>query len=125
MTTLVCFRAAGTRYAIRVSSTLAVRPAALIVGVPSESRDVVGILPGDPVLSVLSPLTVDADAAHVLVVTTPGRDFGLLVDAVTEVFTIDESAIRPVRDAGLVIGVVERPGGVLLLTDAMAIGGRP
>jgi len=125
MTTIVCFRAAGTRYGMPVSSTLAVRRAAEIVSLPSDGGAVVGVLPGDPVLSVIAPFALDDDAAHVLVVTTPGRDFGLLVDAVTEIVTIDDTDIRPAPDAGVVVGVAERSDGVVFITDPVAISGRP
>ena len=49
------------------------------------------MLPGDPPLSVISPLGAGADADHVLVVTTPDHDYGLLVDAVTEVCAFDDT----------------------------------
>jgi purine-binding chemotaxis protein CheW len=122
VTTLVCFTAAGTRYAIPVTSTLSVRPASTVVHVPSDRADMVGVLPGDPVLSVISPLGVGAGASHVLVVTTPERDYGLLVDAVTDVCTVDDAAIRPAPDHGVVIAVAERPDGVLLIADPTAMG---
>ena len=82
------------------------------------------MLPDDPVLAVISPLGAAADAAHVLVVTTPERDFGLLVDAVTEICTVADDRIRPAPDGGVVVAVAERPDGMVLIADPSAIGAR-
>ena len=124
MTTLVCFRAAGARYAVPVASTRAVRPASAMVAVPLAEGGVVGVLPGNPVLSVISPLGAGDAAAHVIVVTTPERDYGLLVDAVTDVCTVDDAAIQPAPDGGVVVAVAERGDGVVLIADPVAMGAR-
>jgi chemotaxis signal transduction protein len=122
---MVCFRAGGTRYAIAVTATLAVRPASTIIPVPSTTDEhVIGMLPDDPVLAVISPLGAGPEAAHVLVVTTPERDVGLLVDAVTDVCTVPDDRIRAAPDGGVVVAVAERPDGVMLVADAALLVAR-
>lgn len=124
---MVCFSAGGVRYAIPVDATLAVRPSAGLVELPGCRPGVVGVLPGDPVLSVISPLAAGAGAAHVVVVTTTGHDYGLLVDAVTEVCTFDDMGIHPApagQQHDLIVGVAERSGGLVLITDPDALAAR-
>jgi chemotaxis signal transduction protein len=126
-TKMVCFRAGGVSYAIPVDATLAVRTVAGMVALPEPRPDVIGLLPGDPPLSVIAPLGTDADANHVLVVTTPHLDYGLLVDAVTEICVFDDRSIQTApagQDAGLIAGVAERSGAIVLIADPEALAAR-
>jgi chemotaxis signal transduction protein len=126
-TKMVCFSAGGVNYAIRVEATLAVRTAAGMVTMPEQRPDVVGVLPGTPPLSVIAPHGTAADANHILVVTTPALDFGLLVDAVTEICAFDDCSIQSApagQDAGLIAGVAERAGTIVLIADPDAMAAR-
>jgi chemotaxis signal transduction protein len=123
MTAMVCFRAGENRYAIPVTSTLAVRPALGVVPLPSPQPNVIGVLPGDPILSVITPLS--ATGKHVLVITTPDHDYGLLVDEVTGVHNIDDEHVGPAplgQDHRLIAGVTKRAGALLFLADPTAMG---
>ena len=127
MTKMVCFSAGGVSYAIPVDATLAVRTVEGMVTMPEPRPDVIGILPGDPPLSVIAPLGTHADANHILVVTTPEQDYGLLVDAVTDISAFDDHAIRPApagQDVGLIAGVAERDGTIVLIADPEALAAR-
>lgn len=126
MTAMVCFKAGENMYAIPVTATLGVRLAAGIVQMPSQRPDIVGVLPGSPLLSVISPL--DGGGNHILVITTPEGDYGLLVDQVTEVCDVTDDAIRPApagQDRTLILGVAELGDDRrLFLADPVAIGRR-
>jgi chemotaxis signal transduction protein len=127
MTTMVCFSAGGVSYAIPVVATLAVRTVEGMVTMPEPRPDVLGVLPGDPPLSVIAPLGTEADANHILVVTTPDLDYGLLVDAVTDVCSFDDRAIQAApagQDGSLIAGVVERGGALVLIADPEAMAAR-
>ena len=127
MTTMVCFHAGGVSYAIPVVATLAVRTVQGMVTMPEQRPDVLGVLPGDPPLSVIAPLGTDADANHILVVTTPGLDYGLLVDAVTDICAFDDRSIQAApagQGAGLIAGVAERAGAIVLIADPEAMAAR-
>lgn len=124
---MVCFNAGGISYAIPVEATLAVRTADGMVTMPEQRPDVVGVLPGDPTLSVVAPLGTAADANHILIVTTPNLDYGLLVDAVTEICSFDDRSIHAApagQSAGLISGVAERAGAIVLIADPEALASR-
>ena len=126
-TTMVCFSAGGVSYAIPVDATLAVRTVEGMVTMPEQRPDVVGVLPGDPPLSVIAPLGTGADANHILVVTTPQLNYGVLVDAVTEISRFDDRSIRAApagQDGGLIAGVAERAGAIVLIADPEAMAAR-
>ena len=127
MTKMVCFNAGGVSYAIPVDATLAVRTVAGMVTLPEPLPDVIGVLPGDPPLSVIAPLGTAADANHILVVTTPDLDYGLLVDAVTEIAAFDDRSIQAApagQNADLIAGVAERAGAIVLIADPEALAAR-
>jgi len=125
MTAMVCFRAGGNTYAISVWATLGVRSASNVVRLPSQADDVVGLIPGDPALSVVSPLAASGD--QVLVVAVGEHRYGLLVDEVTEVCDIDESSIGPTpggQDRRLVTGTIERGSALILVVDPSTLADR-
>jgi chemotaxis signal transduction protein len=125
MSTMVCFRAAGTTYALPLYAARAVRTAHDLVALPDPAPDGVGIIPGDPPHTVISPLR--AEAGHILVVETGDRAFGLLVDAVTGLERFDESQIKRAPEGQgrpLVAGTLEVDGRLVFVTDPDALGGR-
>ena len=126
MRTVVCFQAAGTDYCLPVEATRAVRPVLGMVVLPAVRADVVGLLPGAPPLTVLSPLGGGGGAAggQILVVETGGTTFGLLVDSVSGLRRIAETDIRVAprgQERGLVCGTVEADGRLLLVADPAAL----
>jgi len=123
--TMVCFRASGAAYCMPVEATRAVRPATDMVVLPSARPDVAGLIPGDPPLTVISPL--GASGGHILVVQTGHTTFGLLVDAVSGLRRIDDADIRLApqgQDRALVSGTIDADGDMILVADAEALAGR-
>ncbi|MEO5833367.1 MAG: chemotaxis protein CheW [Nakamurella sp.] len=123
--TMVCFTAAGGSYCLPVDATRAVRRAAGLIALPGAGPDVVGVLPGDPPLTVLSSLGVGGD--HVLVVESGPTVFGLQVDAVTGLRRVTGAEIRPAppgQDRPLISGTVDSTGELLFVTDAIALAAR-
>ena len=125
MTTMVCFKAAGTAYCLPVRVTRAVRSTDGMIALPEPALDVAGILPGDPPLTVISPLR--ARGTHVLVIEAGETLVGLLVDEVTGLQLIDDADIGPApggQDRSLVCGTLATGGGLVLVADAVALAGR-
>lgn len=125
----MCFQAAGTGYCLPVEATRAVRPARGMVVLPAARADVVGLIPGDPPLTVVSSLGGGGDAGggQILVVQTGGRTFGLLVDTVSGLRRVDDADIRVApqgQDRGLICGTVEAGGRMILVADAAALAER-
>jgi chemotaxis signal transduction protein len=124
---MVCFRAAGTDYCLPVEATRAVRPVLGMVVLPAVRADVVGLLPGSPPLTVVSPLGAGGGGGQILVVEAGGSTFGLLVDAVSGLRRVDDADARVAprgQDRGLVSGTVEADGCLLLVADAAALAER-
>jgi chemotaxis signal transduction protein len=118
MTTMVCFTTGGTPYCIPVGVTRAVRDVKGMVGLPASLPDVAGIVPGDPPLTVISPL--GNGGGNILVVESNGKIFGLLVDAVTGLRRIDEGDIKLAphgQGRSLISGTVDTDGTLTLVTD--------
>jgi chemotaxis signal transduction protein len=125
MITMVFFRVGSTGYCMPVEATCAVRRAERMIELPDEGREVVGLLPGNPPLTVMS--TLGDGGSHVLVVEAMQKTFGLLVDEVVGVRRVDERDIRHSPDgqaSPLVFGTVECDGELALLADADALAGR-
>lgn len=125
MTTMICFEAAGAASCLPVHATRSVRTAAGLVPLPDPAADVTGVIPGDPPLTVISPL--HADGTHILVIEAAGTAFGLLVDAVTGLRRIDTADIRPApdgQDRPLVCGTLDDGGRLVLVADPSALAGR-
>jgi chemotaxis signal transduction protein len=125
VTMMVCFRAEGAAYCLPVGAARAVRTATGLVALPAPGADVIGIMPGDPPLTVLGPL--GRGGAQILVLESDERTFGLLVDAVTGLQRIADGDIHAApggQDRPLVCGTVDSHGDLLLLTDAAALAAR-
>ncbi|SDL06502.1 hypothetical protein E3T54_03815 [Cryobacterium sp. Sr8] len=125
MMTMVCFRSAGAGYCLPVEATRAVRPADGIRSLPGAASDIVGILPGQPPLTVISAL--GGGGSHVLVVETGETTFGLLVDAVTGLRRISAADIRPAptgQGRAFISGTVDSDGELMLVADPVALAAR-
>src|SRR5215212_8611800 len=66
MTTMVCFTAAKADYCVPVQVTRSVRTADGMISLPDPNPDVAGMIPGDPPLTVISPL--HSDRGHILII---------------------------------------------------------
>ena len=125
MTTMVCFSAAGAAYCLPVGAARAVRPADGVVALPAARPDVTGIVPGDPPLTVISPL--GAGGRQILVVEAGEKRFGLLVDAVSGLRRVDDADIRHTpggQDRMLVSGTIDAGDGLILVADPVALAER-
>ncbi len=125
MTTMVCFTSAGADYCIPVHAARAVRRTGGMIALPAPGPDIAGIVPGDPPLTVLSPL--GASGTYILVVETVAKTFGLLVDAVTGLRQIAPADIDPApdgQDRPLLSGTVTTGGHLIMITDPIALAGR-
>lgn len=125
MTTMVCFQAAGAAYCVPLHATRSVRTADDLVPLPDPAADVVGMIPGDPPLTVISPLR--SEGGHILVMEADDKRFGLLVDVVTGLERFDGDDIRPApegQDRTLVSGTLEADGRLVFVADPSALAGR-
>ncbi|MFC8800101.1 chemotaxis protein CheW [Promicromonospora sp. NPDC057138] len=125
MTTMVCFQADGAAYCLPLQAARSVRTAAEVIALPDPAADVAGIIPGDPPLTVISPL--ESSGRHILVIEAQGQTFGLLVDIVTGIQQIDVADIRPApkgQGRPFVSGTVDRDGRLVFVADPTALAGR-
>ena len=126
MTTMVCFTAAANAYCLPVGAVRSVGTTQGMVQLPDPSDDVLGILPGDPTLTVISPL--GARGSRMLVIETGTTVFALVVDEVTGLRKIKEGDIRSARrgqEGSLVTGTLDsEEGPLLLVVDPIALAGR-
>jgi len=125
LTTMVCFQAAGSAYCVPLQAARSVRTTDDLVALPDPAADVVGVLPGDPPLTVISPLR--SEGRHILVMEADNKSFGLLVDVVTGLERFDDADVRPApegQDRTLVSGTVEADGRFVLVADPGALAGR-
>ena len=122
MTTVVCFRAGGTEYAVPVENVREVRSRVGLLPLPTPRPGVVGFLSDQGgALTVIAPLGAGQD--HVLLLDHEDRAFGLLVDEVTGVLTTSaEIGAPPAGQAGhLISGVLKTPESLVLLVDVGAL----
>ncbi|WP_236704027.1 chemotaxis protein CheW [Lentzea aerocolonigenes] len=115
---MVRFRTGNTQYCLAVDATRAVRTTNGLLPLPQGRRDVAGILPGDPPLTVIAPFGPGGE--RVLVVEAAKKTFGVLVDAVTGLARVDEADIRPApdgQDSQLISGIIRSEGELTLVTD--------
>ena len=113
------------RYCVPVEATVGVRSAAGRVPLPVPRPGVIGVLPADPPLTVLSVLGSGRD--RILVLAAVGATFGLLVQEVTGLTSVEEGRIgNPPdgQDEALVCGVVEGEAGLEFLADPAALAKR-
>lgn len=125
MKTMVCFQAGGGAFAVPVTATTGVRPPHGITNLPGSRDDVVGILPGDPPLTVLSTLGVGRD--HILVLRVDDISFGLLVQRVIGVRNVEEADIGPPpagQSEDYVAGTLRDANQLILVADPQALLGR-
>lgn len=122
MTTMVCFRSAGTAYCLPVTETRAVRPSAGMISLPGSRQSVHGVIPDDPPVTVIAPL--GASGELVLVISAAGTTFGLLVEQVTGLSRGDESTIESQpggRHHDLIRGTVRVDGQLTFVLDSAAL----
>jgi chemotaxis signal transduction protein len=84
---------------------------------------VAGLLPGDPPLTVVSPL--HAEGRHIIVLETSQGSFGLLVDVVTGLQKVEDHHIRPSpqgQGRTFVSGTFDRDGRLVLVADPVELG---
>lgn len=121
--TFVGFRTEAGQYAVPVEDTREVRGAEGIMPLPAPRAGVVGLLQrGEEALPVLDAL--GTGRGHVLVLDPAGQPFGLLVEEVTGVVSVDEADIGDPpagQEDPVVTGVVSMGDSLLLLVDAAAL----
>ena len=125
MTTMVCFTAARAEYCLPVQAARSVRTADEMISLPDPNPDVAGMLPGDPPLTVISPL--HGDCGHILVIEAGDKTFGLLVDAVTGLRRINDAELGPApkgQGRQLVCGTLYNNGRMILVADPSALAGQ-
>jgi chemotaxis signal transduction protein len=125
MVTMVYFQAAGAAYCLPLDAVLSVRSADDLVDLPDPAADVAGIIPGEPALTVVSPLR--SHGAHIIVIDAGGKTFGLLVDEVTGLQRVDTADIRPAPDGQsrpMVSGTLGGEGRLVFVADPIALAGR-
>jgi chemotaxis signal transduction protein len=125
MRTMVCFQAAGAAYCLPVEATRGVRTSSGMIVLPAARPDVAGLMPGNPPLTVISPL--GAAGGHILVVESGDTTFGLLVDKVSGLRRIEDAEVRLAprgQDRGLVSGTVADGDDLILVADADALAER-
>lgn len=125
MKTLVCFRAGDGDFAVPVESTTGVRTPEGITSLPGSRDDVVGVLPGEPPITILSTLGEGRD--HVLVLSVDGMCFGLLVQQVLGVLSVSDDDIGPApagQREDYVAGTVRNVDNLILVADPRALRGR-
>jgi chemotaxis signal transduction protein len=122
---MVCFRTSQGQFALPVESTLSVRTMDGLVNLPAARADVVGVLPGDPPLSVLSSL--GGGGRHVVVVVSDGVRYGLSVLEVLGVRRVDDDQVGPPpngQQGGLIAGTLYGSDELVLVADAQALAAR-
>jgi chemotaxis signal transduction protein len=125
MKTMVSFHAGGGAYAIPVESTTAIRAATELVTVAGCDNEVVGVLAGEPPITVVSFLGSGKDL--IVVLTVDDRSVGLLVQDVVGVVNVEDTDIGP-PPSGLnlahITGTVRNTAELTLIVDARALVGR-
>jgi chemotaxis signal transduction protein len=125
MRTVVHFRTSGGRYCVAVEATLGVRRASELVPLPAPRPGVLGILPAENPITVLSVL--GAGQGYVLVLASGEHTFGLMVDEVTGLSRLNDAEIGNApdgQDETFISGVISRDDGVILVADPAALAGR-
>jgi len=125
MTTVVSFRAGDEHYAVPAERVREVRFATRLIPLPSARAGILGLLPdGDEAVTVMTMF--GEGQGHVLLLDGHHATFGLAVEEVTGVLTVD-GAVKPApagQDEELVVGMITTTDGMLMLVDVDAIGRR-
>jgi chemotaxis signal transduction protein len=122
---MVCFTAADAEYCLPVQVARSVQKADGMISLPDPNPDVAGMIPGDPPLTVISPL--HGDPGHILIVEAGAKTFGLLVDMVTGLRSIDDSDIGPAPEGQkcpLISGTLHLDDQLILVADPIALAGQ-
>jgi chemotaxis signal transduction protein len=122
MRTMVQFLASGAAYFVPVEATRAVRSADGMLALPAPSSNVAGLLPGDPPLTVMSPL--GSDGHQIIVLQVDGILCGLLVDSVNGLRRVDETQLRAAprgQEREFISGSATIDGQLFLLADPIAL----
>ena len=122
---MVCFTAAEAEYCLPVQVARSVRTAAGMISLPDPNPDVAGMIPGDPPLTVISPL--HGDRGHILIIQAGEKTFGLLVDMVTGLRSVDDSDIGPApegQNCPLISGTLHLGDQLILVADPIALAGQ-
>ena len=125
MTTMVYFTAANADYCLPVQAARSVRTADGMISLPDPNPDVAGMIPGDPPLTVISPL--HGDCGHILIIQAGDKTFGLLVDMVTGLRRIDDADIGPApegQSTPLISGTLNTDDRLVLIADPLALAGQ-
>ena len=125
MRTMVCFRTSRGLFALPVESTLAVRTIEGLVTLPSPREGIVGVLPGDPPLTVLATLGGGGD--RVLVAQSDNVPFGVHVLEVLGVQRFDDGEVGPPptgQQDGLIAGTLSGAAELTLIVDSRALAAR-
>ncbi len=122
MTTMVCFRAGRTDYAVPVEHVREVRSSDELLPLPAPRPGVMGFLTDQGnAVTVIAPLGDGNE--HVLLLDHDDRAFGLLVAEVTGVVALTgEIGPPPAGQIGhFISGVISSPGGLVLVVDVAAL----
>ena len=125
MTTMVCFTAAKAEYCLPVQAARSVRTADGMISLPDPRPGVAGMIPGEPPLTVVSPL--HGDPGQILILQVGDRTFGLLVDRVTGLRRIEEVDIGPPPGGQLrplISGTLHTGGRLVLVADPGELAGQ-
>ena len=124
MRQLVRFRTGDGIYAVPVADAREVRPVDGLQPLPSPRAGVAGLLSRDdvtvPVLDGLGP-----GRGHVLILDHDGQVFGLLVEEVTGVTSVDDAAVAPPppgQEDAMIAGVIHEDEGAVLVVDVAVLG---
>ena len=125
MKAMVCFRTAQGSFALPIESTLSVTTTTHLIDLPFPRLDVVGMLPGDPPITVLA--TFGTGGAHVVVAVSDGLRYGLQVTEVLGVRRFEDEQIGPPpagQDGRLISGMIRGSGELTLVVDPNALAAR-
>lgn len=125
MRTMVCFRTSQGRFALPVESTLSVRTIEGLVDLPRPRDDIVGVLPGDPPLTVIATLGHGGD--RVLVVVSDDIRYGVPVLEVLGVQRFEDDQVGPPpkgQQNGLISGTLHGSDDLTLIVDSQALAAR-
>ncbi len=125
MKCIVNFDAGERSFALPVESTTGVRAGKGIVQLPGSRADILGILPGEPPITVLPTLGAGHD--HILLLTVKNLSFGLLVDAATGVIGVKERDIGPPpkgQDLGSIAGTLGDVDNLVVIVDPRVLASR-